>query len=661
MIKLSLFSGERPKVEPLNLSNEQASYCRDCYLHSSGMDALRGGKFVRDGATFSDTIYKAGNKLIVMDDWTDFVRSPIITDKFERIYYTQRGFLPPPGLFVTSYNELQDNVQGVNLSLIVPPDAAPTANHIGQGLKNVSFLVDYITAGAGNNSQVSEKLAIREGEDDVIISFPSAASKGADSVNVYAVFGPLANPKYYLMAEAGEDDESITFLDFELDTSSPVAGFLFTTLSYDAPTASLYKETADLNSTNFVVTYITVRDEETAPSPLSETIWYKDGVDAVNLVLPTSTNAQYVSMRVYMAIDGDYYAVAEVPIGQATLLIDPLDDDLIVNAEEDPNTIVGTRLTTQTYDPPPEDLIGLIGLPNGVMAGFTNDGDGEVTGTVHFSEPYQPHAWPVDYRIKIKYKIEALAVVPEGLLVLTRGKPSLITGSTPEVMDEHTLESQQSCTDYRAVVSIGDAVCWASPDGVAVYGGRSIKVLSEDVWSREQWQALQPYQMIMGLYEGRLMIYPIISEEGILYDIKRGDITRLSEGAVRACLYDVETDALYVARGDNVELFNEGELLEAQWVSKPHIVPAARTFNSARLIAEAPTQVLLYKADNDYLMADEAAPFWTKDITVGKGQRPFRVKSAGRMRAIRYGFIIPAAVKNRVRAFELAQDMRELV
>ena len=149
--------------------------------------------------------------------------------------------------------------------------------------------------------------------------------------------------------------------------------------------------------------------------------------------------------------------------------------------------------------------------------------------------------------------------------------------------------------------------------------------------------------------------------EGVLYNLQRGDVTRMTQGNVHALLYEVEHDALWVVRGDNLERFNEGEKMQGEWIGKTLVVPAARTYNSARLIPEAETLFSLYHSTNDatigrYDRADEIdTAFWSRSIT---DQRPFRVGSAGRMRGIRLGFKLIG--KERLRAAFLAQDMREI-
>ena len=546
MISHSVFSGERPLIEPHLLSEDQATFCLDCYLITGGIDPLRGGKLVRSGVSGAKTLYKVDDKIISMAQWTDFVRSPVVEDSFDRIYFTPRT----GGLRKTTYGGLVNNVTGVDLFGIQYPSAAPVAT----------------------------------------------------------------------VTSNGNDDQ--------------------------------------LSSTRFLVTHVSNEGEETGPVFIGNTIDYEDGIDDVTVSIPTAANMQFT--RVYMEIAGEWIIVSELPATQGSVTYAPLDDDL-AQSQTFNNSVLGATLLTENFAPPVAGLIGLKGLPNGSLAAFTNDGVGQVDGTVHISYPYQPHAWPIDYRFPIKYEIEALEPVPEGLLVLTQGRHSIITGSTPDVMDEHVLETHHSCLDYRSVVNMGDVVFWSSPDGIAMYGGRQIRIVSKDVFTREQWQSLTPDNMIFGIYESRIIIYPQVSSDmygdaGLIYNIERNDVTRISRGQIHALLYDVEDDALFIADGDNLERFNEGEYLQGEWISKTHIVPAAKTHSSMRIIPEGETEVSLYRSDNDLGRADQKKEsFWQKLIA---HQRPFRIKSMGRMRSFRVGFKLIG--RKRMRMAQIAQDMREI-
>jgi hypothetical protein len=389
----------------------------------------------------------------------------------------------------------------------------------------------------------------------------------------------------------------------------------------------------------FRITFVTDRGEETAPGMASDEVEYIDDKTKYGILLsdlPISDSSWVVSRRIYVAIDGgDFYLIDEIDNNvDTTYIIAPFDDDAITDL-----------LITEDWDPVPENLTGLCGLPNGVLAGFLNDKN---TGTIRLSFPFQPHAWPVDYSFKSLYKIVALLAVPEGLLVLTEGKPMLITGSTPDLMQEHVIESSDSCQSALSAVVSGGVAYWSSADGLAAFGGLQVKILSKNTWSRDQWQALNPRKMHFQVYEDHLLIYANDADKAFIYSLQRHDISELSQTGIECGLYDLVDDKLLLVDGDDLIAFNEGDYnLSATWESKHYIQTHARPYSSARIVADAyPLSFELLPEGNE--------GFFQKVI---ENDKPFRVKSTGRKRWQK----IRIATPKRVNSLQVTITMQEIV
>jgi len=161
----------------------------------------------------------------------------------------------------------------------------------------------------------------------------------------------------------------------------------------------------------------------------------------------------------------------------------------------------------------------------------------------------------------------------------------------------------------------------------------------------------------LGQYEGSLLIYPKDADEGLLYNMRRHDTTRLSQGAITALLYDVEKDELLQVRDDNLEKFNQGEPMStAEWVSKPFVVMGGKPFVASRLDIEGEVFMSLYDGDNEFASADDNAfAFWAKAKFTMK---PFRIGNSQRKRSISIGFVLTDA--KRLRGFQIERDMRAL-
>lgn len=397
--------------------------------------------------------------------------------------------------------------------------------------------------------------------------------------------------------------------------------------------------------TSFIVTFVTDRGEETAGSPASDPIGYVDsdnyGIRLTNL--PVSAYSFVTRRRIYMAVDGDYYLLSEIGASGTTFLIDPFDDDL-----------VSDLYSTGDFAPPLPALMGLVGLSSGSLAGFVNDGS---TGTVCVSEPYQPHAWPVGYRFKTFSPVVALAVVPEGLLVLTKGKPMIVIGDSPDVMSAHVIESTESCLAASSVLVVNGVCYWASSDGIAAFGGGSVQVVSRATWSREQWQALSPASMLFAYYELHLVIYAgvdghsnVSPVSAWLYSLSRHDVSELSESGVSAVWADIEDDRLYVVRDNVLHSFGENDHLTAVWLSKDYHLQGMNVLNSGRIDAdEYPVQLVLSVGNS----LTEFSQLVDKLVV---DNRLFRVRAMGRKRLMRYEL----RTRQRVRYLQLADSAQEI-
>ena len=165
----------------------------------------------------------------------------------------------------------------------------------------------------------------------------------------------------------------------------------------------------------------------------------------------------------------------------------------------DDNRSLGEVLPTTTWLMPPADLKWLTGLWNGMMCGISGR-------SVRFCEAFVPYAWPIAYEILASNTTPvALATFGQTLVILTNGSPSLVTGGTPDSMDEQPTEFLQACVAPLSAVSMGHGVAWASPDGLAYIGSGGAKMLTEGVMTREDWQAINPSSIIGCMYERRYL------------------------------------------------------------------------------------------------------------------------------------------------------------
>jgi hypothetical protein len=269
-----------------------------------------------------------------------------------------------------------------------------------------------------------------------------------------------------LIGVTGDDPKS-TFYRNILVTASGTTGYVPTNLT-----------------TSYVFTFVNDVGEESGPSLPSSTITRPDGVSVAVTTptdAPTGTSSEYgiTLKRIYRAATGNtgtvFRFVAEIPLTQAIY------DDVLTDAQ------LGEVLETELFALPPDDLRGIIALPNGIMAGFRRN-------QLCLSARNHPHAWPVEYRLNTDTDIVGIANIDSTIVIGTESFPYLAGGNDPSAFSMTKLEVPQACVAKRSFAYLTNiGVVFASPDGlIAVAGTGQVRNLTETVFTRRQWQALEP-------------------------------------------------------------------------------------------------------------------------------------------------------------------------
>lgn len=321
----------------------------------------------------------------------------------------------------------------------------------------------------------------------------------------------------------------------------------------------------------YTCTFVSDWDEESSPGLPSVEVSVAHG-QSVNLTLiPSYPSGDYLwkSVRIYRSVTGStdtsYYRVGETltPTAGFSDAVEP--DDL------------GEELPTLTFLPPPAGLTGLIAMPGGVMAGF-------VGKDVYFCEPFKPYAYPIAYVMTVDSDIVGLAVFDTTLLVLTKSAPYLISGSEPANYSMIRAELPQACVSKRSIADVGGGAVFASPDGLFLLGGGVTRNLTEQLFSRTEWQALNPSTIhgyvidnsYVGFYNGTA---------GFVFNLADGSFVPLDWYA-QAGYYDPIRDALFLVTGTNTLVkFDSGANLAMNWKSKVFYSPKPINLGCARVEA----------------------------------------------------------------------------
>jgi hypothetical protein len=251
-----------------------------------------------------------------------------------------------------------------------------------------------------------------------------------------------------------------------------------------------------LSGTNYVFTYRNDLAQESGPSPVSATVSRADGV-AVTVTTPTTLPGGYsedgiTEKLIYRAVTGSggtvYKLVAVIPLAQADY-VDTLSDDQ-----------TGAVLISEDWDRPPDELQGIIALPNDTMAGFFRN-------QLCFSAQGYPHAWPVRYRKTTDTDIVAINNLDATVVVGTKSVVYTATGTDPSNYTMSQPGEKQACVSKRSMVFLdGFGVVFASPDGYQLCAGAagSLRNLTNGVFTRKQWQSYRPESILAAVHDGVL-------------------------------------------------------------------------------------------------------------------------------------------------------------
>jgi len=355
------------------------------------------------------------------------------------------------------------------------------------------------------------------------------------------------------------------------------------TLGAPAPTAAptVFVDTIGTNPTDhiYVYTFVSQWGEESPPSPSSAIVSVDllDGQVDLSL-METTWPAEFNTLdkqRIYRSLSGtsgaDFQFVTELDPPSATFS-DTVDD-----------TALGGILLTRDFDLPPDDLFGIMDIGNGIFVAFTEF-------EVCFTEPYQPHAWPIKYRLAISQDIVGGGFFGNTIVVCTNGQPVLITGDHPLSMTVSISPDYQACVSKRGIVSMGGLVVFPTPNGLYGIGYSGSRLLTDHLYDGETWQARNPDQLRSVPWDTRYIGFT--DTRGIMVETAEGKISATDFNIVVDAVYvHQETDVMYVCQtidgvSDIREFNSAGTRVNYKWRSKKFSLGSQATITAGKVLAE---------------------------------------------------------------------------
>ena len=333
----------------------------------------------------------------------------------------------------------------------------------------------------------------------------------------------------------------------------------------------------------YVYTWYTAWGEESIPSPVSTTTYLKEG-QVVNITgLPAVWPVGYVGtyqtvgmvLRIYRTVptsSGTYYfRLGTVPLGTTTFT-----DNIPVNT-------LSVTLASGSYDQPSSIMVGVKAIHNNMLVGFYGN-------TICFSEPGQPHAWPISYRVNLDSPIVAIGNFGTSLVIGTDKNPWLVQGSTPQAMAKVRMDYVLPCLSKRSMVNMGYGVSFASTLGLAVYssqtGGAALTkyVHDWDTWSN----SIAAASLVAGYYNDRYFACDGASTFQFQKDDQIGGYLTTTNQLFTSVYYDTTNAKFYYVYGTDLYLWDDPANVYGtmDWKSKVLVTKDYQNLGAARVVAD---------------------------------------------------------------------------
>ena len=305
---------------------------------------------------------------------------------------------------------------------------------------------------------------------------------------------------------------------------------------------------------SYVYTFYNSSDgAESAPSPVSAEVKVGAGKIAV-ANLQVSSDPQVDKKRLYR-VGGNvatFTLVTTLPNATTSYLDEVKDVDL-----------ESVLLASTEYDPAPA---GLKYLTEAYAMLF-----GAVGPKLYFTPIGIPNAWPALNFIDFSEEITGIGVVANGLLVFTKYRTYVVSGTGPSTLTKYLLSGDQGCLNHFAIANLAGSCLWPSTDGICQSSGNIPVVITKRVLGKPK---LSPLQAVV--YDE---VYYLMETTGhiLAIDYRFGQLAKDLELSVNSLV--VANDVLYGYRSGTLwELF-AGQGTETFSYKSPRFIEGRATEN----------------------------------------------------------------------------------
>lgn len=356
-------------------------------------------------------------------------------------------------------------------------------------------------------------------------------------------------------------------------------------------------------SRSYLVTYVDDYGQETAPCPPSGVVTgAADGTWTITIsgsVPTTPVGKNYpalTSCRLYRTVTGQgtgaaFYLVAEFDMPNPT----PASTTGYVDTSTDALVVLNDVLASTDWAPPPDGIDGLVAMPGGFLVGFSGN-------TIHFSEPYRPHAWPAGYDQSVVHDIVGLGVVQQSLVVITNGYPSVGSGTSPEQFTLTAIQTIEPCLSRGSIIVDLEGVGYASNNGFMRVGPGGLQNMTRGLLTTHQWISdYFPTAMLACRHDSQLLAFNGTGVgASIDYAEDRLGISRITTAAgITSVWNDQENGHTYICAGTKVYRWQPpiGDPMVAYWKSKEFNLTEPTNIGAIEILVDASILTVVVPTD----------------------------------------------------------------
>ncbi len=591
-VKLTTFSGLRPRLPESLLPEGAATIAQNCDLAYGELRNTKGGYLVNTMSNFPKSLFTDDG--LTFYSWTtdvNAVRSPLGNDLFDRVYYTGDGGFKVADRLATRLNggpPSSSYLVGVPrpsakpVLLVKTPVEATTANatfvfKFHYELSGVKYQEDAaFTVTTLNNKQFQFTPPTKAVAAAASGSTPEIKATPTDAIPVLRVIATSIADKSQLF-DIYTENSALTSSGgyYSLAISKDATGTAYTT------TLTTGIKESDKETRAYIYTYANIYNEEGPPSdPTLVTTSPVTPVDVTVTKDNIPAHAPIKEIRVYRTASGssiaDYFYAGSISVLSVTGTVTYTDNRLA--------SLLNEPLSSASYYPPDQGLVGLMTLPNGILCGW-------VGNRLCFSEAYKPWAWPPQYVKPLPHAIVGGMPHGAGAIITTTTSPYLLSGVSPDSMTASRINADQAGVSKWSMAVVNGSAIYASHDGlVTLNGGTASLTAGQQFFTREKWRELYGAGlsgMRFSVWDGRLVVFHdtgAFTPFMVQFDEANAALTDLPNFVAQCGFVSPLSDQFYYAQGFGVFQFNGGNDITATWQSREAVIAKPTNYGFAQAL-----------------------------------------------------------------------------